>query len=286
MGRVLVLDFDGTMTDAEVEGAPYRAGYLEDLAALTGLSHDEVNALAEYFERELLRDPQSHGWEWEGRIVAPAVVDPYLRMIPVARRILDHAQVFLDPRDRARLLESVLYKHNYARTGTAFREGAAELLFSLRDHPVGAQVWVVTNSHTEAVCRKISALAERAGRPGTLDWLLPRVVGRARKYIVDEQLTAVPSELHIPGMRRPVLLRRRFYHDVLARLLAQAGAGWAELLVVGDIFELDLCLPLAMGAQVALVANGFTPEHERAWLAQQPRARVLRSLDEVAALAT
>ena len=33
---VLVLDFDGTMTDAEAEGRPYRQGCLEDLAVLCG----------------------------------------------------------------------------------------------------------------------------------------------------------------------------------------------------------------------------------------------------------
>ena len=31
---VLVLDFDGTMTDAEAEGRPFTDGYLEDLCAL------------------------------------------------------------------------------------------------------------------------------------------------------------------------------------------------------------------------------------------------------------
>lgn len=36
MVGVLVLDFDGTMTDAEVEGRPYRQGCLEDLAVLCG----------------------------------------------------------------------------------------------------------------------------------------------------------------------------------------------------------------------------------------------------------
>ena len=33
---VLVLDFDGTMTDAEAEGRPFRDGYLEDLCTLVG----------------------------------------------------------------------------------------------------------------------------------------------------------------------------------------------------------------------------------------------------------
>ena len=33
---VVVLDFDGTMTDAEAEGVPFFDGYVADLATLTG----------------------------------------------------------------------------------------------------------------------------------------------------------------------------------------------------------------------------------------------------------
>ena len=35
-GGLLVLDFDGTMTDAEAEGAPFREGYLGDIAIRAG----------------------------------------------------------------------------------------------------------------------------------------------------------------------------------------------------------------------------------------------------------
>ena len=62
MPRVLILDFDGTMTDAELEGAPYRQGYLEDIAILVGRGEDEIMALAATFEAEIMADPQSHGW--------------------------------------------------------------------------------------------------------------------------------------------------------------------------------------------------------------------------------
>ncbi|MFM2152956.1 MAG: hypothetical protein RL199_1391, partial [Pseudomonadota bacterium] len=41
MARLVILDFDGTMTDAEAEGAPFRDGYLQDLATLTGRPLEE-----------------------------------------------------------------------------------------------------------------------------------------------------------------------------------------------------------------------------------------------------
>ena len=52
---VLVLDFDGTMTDAEAEGRPFCEGYLDDLCALVGRAagDPEVFAIADTVEAEL-----------------------------------------------------------------------------------------------------------------------------------------------------------------------------------------------------------------------------------------
>ena len=60
------------------------------------------------------------GWVFGGQIVAPASVDPYLRIMPVARRIFDACGVFSDLADRDRLLDDVLYKYNYAKSATVW----------------------------------------------------------------------------------------------------------------------------------------------------------------------
>jgi phosphoglycolate phosphatase-like HAD superfamily hydrolase len=281
MSRLLVLDFDGTMTDAEAEGRPYREGYLDDLALLAGAPQDEVRAVAARFEAEIARAPHRFGWEFEGRIVAPASVDPYLRVMPVARKVLDHYGVFLVAAERTRLLDSILYKYNYGKTVTAFRPGASEALHSL----AGLATAVVTNSHRDAVQKKIRSLGAQADGPSTLEWLAERVYGEARKYVLDDTFTAVPAEMALPGLDRPVLLRRRKYFEVLETLRKEAGAEWADVTVVGDIFELDLSLPLALGASVGLVVNDFTPPWERAFVEQHPRGTLVLSLSQVPALA-
>src|SRR6187401_313537 len=151
MAVALVLDFDGTMTDAEAEGRPFREGYLEDLATLVGRQpgDPEINAIAEQVEAELASAPASHPFLWMGRAVAPATVDPYLRMVPIAHRILDRFSALPGPTDRARLLGNVLYKYNYAKTlgHPVFRAGAGEALRSL----TGNDAWIVTNSDTHHV---------------------------------------------------------------------------------------------------------------------------------------
>ena len=281
MGTLLVLDFDGTMTDAEVEGGPFRSGYLEDISILTGLPMDEVNALAETYSQEVFENAHAYGWDFQGRIVAPAVVDPYLCMMYVARKIMDKAGVFTNYTDRTRLLDGILYKYNYGKTLNAFREGAREVLESFK----GTATYVVTNSHTIPVKEKLTSLGQEPDGSCTLDWLVERVYGSAKKYYLQDDFERVPEAMTLEGLPRPVLLRRQKYHAVLSKLLADEGMSWEELVVVGDIFELDLSLPLAMGARVGLLANSFTPDYEKNFLASHPRGHVLHHVDEIAGFA-
>ena len=279
---VVVLDFDGTMTDAEAEGRPFRDGYLADLCALVGrpAGDAEITSIADEVEAELARAPEAHPFLWMGRAVAPATVDPYLRMVPIAHRILDRFDAFPGAADRGRLLGSVLYRYNYARTlgHPVFRPGAGEALRSLG----GAAVWIVTNSDTATVAEKLAALDREA--PGVA-WLGARVRGHARKFDVDDDWAGAPVSLAVPGLDRPVLLRRRHYHAILREILDEEGAEFGDLVVIGDIFELDLALPLALGARVGLVASGHTPGYERAFVEGHPRGEVLDDLAELPRIA-
>lgn len=282
MAVALVLDFDGTMTDAEAEGKPFREGYLEDLALLCGLVADDpiVTRIADEVEAELASAPASHPFLWLGRAVAPATVDPYLRMVPIANRILDRYNAIPGAEDRSRLLGSVLYKYNYVKTlgHPVFRPGAGDLLAKLG----GTPTWIVTNSDTHAVAGKIAALDRDA--PGVA-WLTSRVRGYARKFDVDDSWDGAPVDMALPGLERAVLLRRRAYYDKLRDVLAEAGSSFSELVVVGDIFELDLAMPLSLGARVGLVTSSRTPDYERAFVTANPRAALIDDLSQIPAFA-
>jgi hypothetical protein len=282
MAVALVLDFDGTMTDAELEGRPFREGYLEDLALLVGLAADDptIREMADQVEAELLAAPTSHPFVWMGRPVAPATVDPYLRMVPIAHRIFDHFGAIPNADDRGRLLGSVLYKYNYAKTlgHPVFRPGAGAMLKSL----AGTRTWIVTNSDTHAVAGKVAALDREA--PGVA-WLTSRVRGFARKFEIDDGWTGAPGEMMLPGLDRAVLLRRRSYFELLQQVVEEADSSFEELVVIGDIFELDLAMPLALGARVGLVASERTPDYERAFVTAHPRAKLIEHLAEIPAFA-
>jgi len=282
MPKLIVLDFDGTLTNAEEEGKNYRQGYLQDVALLANLESAEVFQLAQEFENEIMQNADRYGWNFHGKIVAPAIVDPYLRIMPISRMIFDKAGVFTDIEQRDRILDRILYKYNYQKTVTAFREGAGAFLQALGQLEEEQHLFscVVTNSHTDPVQNKIRLLSQQRQEEGlaSLDWMVERVHGSAKKYIIDEDFSAVSAEMSVPNLSRPIFLRRHLYYQRLCSLQQQYGVDWNNTVVIGDIFELDLSLPLACGAQVALMVNQFTPQYEIDFLQNHARGMVFESL--------
>lgn len=277
--EVVVFDFDGTATDAEAEGQPYRDGFILDLATLTGFSSDRVRELAAQFESQVAADPDNYGWVYNGMIVAPATVDPYLRMAPVARMILMESGLQLPPEFADRLLTGLLYRYNYAKTATCFRPDARPTF-----NVVGTakHTYIVTNSTPSKVKEKVRELGQNSGGgSNSLDWLAERVQGDAKKYVVhDDSVPGVGRSLELPGLSRPVLLQRPHYYRVLEEIRAKHGVTWDQVGVVGDIFELDLALPHELGCVIILVANKHTPKHERDFVTACPRGHVVTSLKE------
>lgn len=234
---VYIFDFDGILTDAEAEGAPFTSGYLDDLSALTDIYRPVIEQLATRFAAEI---SPNDGWIFDRQTVAPACVDPYLRIMPVAHAILTLYRAFMDPLDRARLL-GVLHRHNYEKSATVFRTATMN----------------------------------------PMNWLVERIIGSAQKYVNDPQWQRVPDLMWIDNLARPVLLRRRLYFKTLESLRTKAQAKWKDVTVVGNIFELELALPLALGARVVLMGNEHTPLYEIAYLARHPRANIARSIPEL-----
>lgn len=279
MARVLILDFDGTLTDAEAEGLPYRDGYLEDVALLADVSIQQVNEWATEMDIQLQARPGDFGWRFNDKIVAPACVDPYLRMMPIARMVFDNVGAFPNPKERDRILDRILYKYNYQKTNTVFRPGAAEFFRRLRELESGENplyTIVVTNSHTVPVQNKIRLLGDRNNID--FDWLIQRVVGSARKYVIDDSVTTLPESLRIPNLDRPIYIRRSQYHIILSKILADYDSNWTDTTVLGDIFELDLSLPLALGSSVGLMVNPFSPQYEVDYLSGHHRGAVHTNL--------
>jgi FMN phosphatase YigB (HAD superfamily) len=254
----IVLDFDGTFTRVDDEAVPFVSGFRDGLRARVGDAADtRWAALASRVEA----DPDHYGWEYEGTIVAPSHADPYIMTTTIAQLLL--SELGLSVGARTDMLQA-LYKENYPKSRNVFRNDARRVVEACVAS--GVPVFVVTNSQTEHVMAKLRELA-----PDGLDRISVR--GDARKFVIAEperssqpwrELWAeVPTTTQIPGLSRPIHLRRGHYFDALTRIWDETRSRPENTLVCGDIFELDLALPARLGARIHLVARPQTPEHER-----------------------
>jgi FMN phosphatase YigB (HAD superfamily) len=253
--RCLILDFDGTFTDVAREAEPFVAAFRAEVADLLGRS---IDGAWEEAAAEIARHPGRYGWVHEGHVVAPAGADPYIQSTTIAQRIFDGAGILGDPKTRA-AVTSTLYHLAYEHTHTAFRPGAREVLEAIVAS--GIPAYVVTNARPDAVRRKLATLG-----PAGLEKL--GIVGDAQKFVVgepkapDARFSVVPAERTIEGLERPVYPRRGRYFDALRAIMEATGKTPAEVLVCGDIYELDLSLPIELGMSVQLVTGASTPAHE------------------------
>ncbi len=270
--RLVVLDFDGTCTDVEAEGIGFTEAVIKTLVTVTQHNEGDIRDLYERFERRLHDEPGVHGMRYGDKIVAPAMVDPYLRSGPIAKWVLETCGIRTEPEDiLLRLFIGPLYRYHYGFSSTALRPELEHFLETLTE--AGLPTVVVTNSDTTNVRRKLMTLQSESARN------LP-IYGDARKFVLGDLLD-VSELMHIPGLERPIYLRRPHYFAVLRDLLERYGIqSYDDVIVIGDIYELDLALPDALGCHIGLMVNAHTPEYELQHLKYHPRSRVLYSLTE------
>ena len=86
---------------------------------------------------------------------------------------------------------------------------------------------------------------------------------------------ALPDVVAAPGLARPVWLRRGAFFDALADVWGADAKGPDATIFCGDIHELDLALPAALGCDTHLVERAAplaTHDAERAAVAATPGA--------------
>ncbi|MCC6620881.1 MAG: HAD family hydrolase [Deltaproteobacteria bacterium] len=255
----VVLDFDGTCTRVEATQELYLQHYKELLAASAG--EDFAAGWDEGWALVQARSPEA-AWTTLGRApAAPANADPYI----AAGEIVG----WLERRWRAsgRELPPIpkdLYKRAYASAEAPWRDEVVPTLEALV--ALGPRVTFVSNSATATIAHRLDALL--ADRPDLRSRI--RVFGDANKYVVKElswdgeplpealeaQFGALPAAAAgIEGLRRPVYLRRGDYFHALCKVWDDDPGAAAETIVCGDIYELDLAMPAALGCHVHLVTR-------------------------------
>ena len=273
---LVVLDFDGTLTDADAHAPAFFAASERALARRLGWTDAEARRAWASALDAVMRLPDDAAWIVDGRGVCPARVDPYVIANGATRLLLAGQDPDVDPEALDAAVVEV-HREAYDASPPSLRGDARRVIDDLAAS--GRHVRVVSNSRTEAVESRLDALG--------LTSRLPNLVrGHAGKFMVcdagtpDARFAALPETVAGGIGARPLYLRRGRYFDVLRSIWAETESDPATTLVIGDVFELDLAMPAALGARVHLVQRAGTMRHEERLARAAERGGVSATLSE------
>jgi FMN phosphatase YigB (HAD superfamily) len=280
--RYVVLDFDGTCTQVELAHAGFLAGYLALLEDANGCARGALQAAWDAALARVRAASPDAGWTLLGApSTAPAAADPYI--------LAGEASALLQRDGAIRVVPADAYARAYAANPAPWRPEVCEVLAGLVAR--GLRVGFISNADRLAIEMRLTDLlnADRALRRQIA------VHGHAAKFTIGElaigatgpgaahraRFEALDGAVRVAGMVRPIYLRRAAYFDALCRLwhdLAAADYAIAETLVCGDIWELDLAMPRALGGHVHLIRRAPPFDTYPYELAQLPAADITADL--------
>jgi hypothetical protein len=237
--RHVIFDFDGTCTQVD----KVQAKFLDDYRRAIGADDKPWEAA----KAKIAKASPNAGWNlMNAPSTAPAGADPYILAGEAA------GLIFREKKLEAPNVFAKVYEQNTA----PFRPEMHEVIEALLKKKV--KVAFISNSDATKISNRIQDLFHKT--PHKKDQI--QVFGGAQKFLVKELLVDSPVNaaqraqfdqlapgVRIEGIARPIYLRRGAYFEALCATQFPL----AETLVVGDIWELDLAMPAALGAHVHLI---------------------------------
>lgn len=236
----IVMDFDGVYTDPTEEGEACSRSFQEKILSFqlkeVGLdSVEKVDSWMGELRARQAAKPYSFGWRSEGRVSAFTFEDPFIRNIGLAD-FLDHLASNGD--DKAKAILKQLKAKDKMESFGALSEWSFHQLKMKKRADLGAKRWVeeaiqkgheviiVSNSATEKI-------EEFLDQNHFSVEARPKVRGGAKKFGLGKNPKPLKlSDEVTADTDRPV------YEQALMELKPDA--------VIGDVFSLDLTLPLRL----------------------------------------
>lgn len=243
----IAFDFDGVLTDQTAEALRTRELFLARLAAVWKLDRGVFQELISLAQTDIENRPFENGWRDRGRITAFAEEDLFVWNNGLAY-LLDHWRWEKAEDPRFAVLNESLSRHGYTsvidiaqwafsavtqetRSGQHFplEDEATELLRELL--LAGHEVVVISNSGTDRILDILGrAGLDCHGHDPLVKGTGIRVRGGARKFTLGTE----PRRIEIQGVW--VDVDRPHYEEILREEDPDY--------VIGDVFSLDLALPL------------------------------------------
>ncbi|MFT3693350.1 MAG: HAD family hydrolase [Kofleriaceae bacterium] len=261
--RYVILDFDGTCTQIE----KIQERFIENYRFGVGAKADDWDRAL----KTVRKAAPTAGWTlFDAPSTAPANADPYILTFEAARLLQREGAIgAIDP---------MLFGKAYALNQAPFRPELVEVLVGLLKKKIN--VAFVSNSSTDKVSARLDELmVKHAAERKKI-----HVIGNAAKMMVGElplgstvgddaraKFEALAPSIAVKGVNRPIYQRRASYMKAICDVFTEykaTGFPIDELLVCGDIWELDLAMPKALGAHVHLITRSKPFDTNKYELAQ------------------
>lgn len=278
----LISDFDGIWTNQAKEADFVWNFILDYLSKLTSESKKFISDTLSQCRKEMNKSPELYGWYNNGAVACFYNEDPfgdnnaifdyinktglsgdndYFKALKVIRdSILNKYKSLADFSQDCFFLATTKFKEEgkLQPVGDA-SEVVKKLNFS------GTEIIIVSNSKT----KKIEHVFEKAGIIATPEQgSAVRVRGDAMKFVLDQSFTEISESLKIND-KISVPLRRKSYFEILNE--EKPG------IVIGDVFSLDLSLPLYLrlnkkefsNLKVVQRVQTYTPDWVKIFLSRE-----------------
>lgn len=253
----VAFDFDGTCTQIppiwQAFTEEYRNSFFAAVLPVVVTSQDWAEA-----EQDVKKNSPAAGWMVGGTPSAPIAADPYIMADEVSRLICRQKNI-------AHAMPPGLFSTAYDSHPAPWREEALDVLTTL--HKRGITIHFVSNSSPRTIA---SRLDELLGADSEIRVAI-RIASGAGKFLIQElpwdkpdivsaemrsKFGALPaSDKKSKGrsLKRPIYLRRGSYFQALCATLNNSAEAYASTVVCGDVWELDLAMPAALGIRVHLI---------------------------------
>lgn len=267
--KLMIFDFDGTLSEATKNShLRMRRSFIANLAARLGLDARHVSRLYARQLRHIKKNHHLYGLPSSDGRLACGISDELILLSAVGRSLTEIKPADITEQQWHAMIQEA-YGISYGELKLRFKRDARSIIPKLPRE----KCWVVTNSPNDKVRARIRTMAKDEE---TRAWLANQVTGNAEKYLItDNAPTVVPEKTRLPGLDRDVHLRRGKYYDIVNELRIMRGASWEEVVVIGDIAELDLVMFAHLNAKVVLVKGRHTLKHEIDYVQNLPDGQAL-----------
>jgi hypothetical protein len=251
----IVMDFDGVYTDPSEEGEACSKHFRNKILSLqlkqVGLETvEQIDSWIGELRIRGLKNPFDFGWRSEGRVSAFTFEDPFIRNIGLAD-FLDHLVAKGD--EKAKTVLALLTKQEKIKSFGELSEWSFHQLNLKKRADMAAKRWVeealkaghdltiVSNSASDKIEEFLTQNNFAAD-------LRPKVRGGARKFGLGKKANLIVINENSEDGTIRVDTDRPLYEQALLDLQPDA--------VIGDVFCLDLALPIRLKREGKLAFKG------------------------------